>query len=100
MPESTVSIPSGATSIAIDVATLTAIISNVAATVARQIMVIGDPNTSGAQAIVSAAAGLQVEGSVNTSMAQMLAELRAIRYLLMHMSDRDVSPDITDTDIN
>ena len=100
MAESVVSVSTGSTSTNLDIAALTSIISAVATTVVRQIMVVGDPNSSTGLASVTAAGGLSVDDSANTGSAQILAELRAIRYVLQHMADRDVAPDITDTDIN
>ena len=100
MAESVVAVSTGSTSTNLDIAALTSIISAVATTVVRQIMVVGDPNSSTGLASVTAAGGLSVDDSANTGSAQILAELRAIRYVLQHMADRDVAPDITDTDIN
>ena len=100
MAENFVAVPTGTGSTNLDLATITAIINGIATIVARQIIVVGDPNSQTGLASVTAAGGLSVDDSGNTGSAQILAELRAIRYVLQHMADRDVAPDITDTDIN
>jgi hypothetical protein len=100
MAETIASVPVGSGTLNLDMAQLTAIISSVATTVSRQIMTIGDPNTQLGLVTVTGATGMLVDDSGNSGPAQILAELRAIRYILQHMADRDVSPDITDTDIN
>jgi hypothetical protein len=100
MAETIAAVPVGSGTLNLDMAQLTAIIAGVATTVSRQIMTIGDPNSQIGLVSVTGATGLLVDDSSNSASAQILGELRAIRYLLQHMADRDVSPDITDTDIN